>query len=98
MASALGVFGSSNGGRGVKIIEVMPNSPAATAGLAVGDVITAIDGNVVSSEQSLDSQLANRKAGSKVRVTFMHSAWMIEATVRIGSLPVTDHTYGFLFP
>jgi PDZ domain/PilZ domain len=98
MASALGVFGSSNGGSGVKIIEVMPNSPAATAGLAVGDVITAIDGNVVSSEQSLDSQLANRKAGSKVRVTFMHSAWMIEATVRIGSLPVTDHTYGFLFP
>ncbi len=98
MASALGVSGSSDEVDGVKIIELMPNSPAATAGLAVGDIIRAIDGNVVKTEQSLAAELANRKAGSKVRVTFRHSAWLMNTTVTIRSGPTLNDSFGLLFP
>jgi len=98
MASALGVSGSSDEVDGVKIIELMPNSPAATAGLAVGDIIRAIDGNVVKTEQSLAAELAKRKAGSKVRVTFRHSAWLMNTIVTIRSGPTLNDSFGLLFP
>src|SRR6266404_662546 len=98
MASALGVSGSSDEVDGVKIIELMPNSPAATAGLAVGDIIRAIDGNVVKTEQSLAAELANRKAGSKVRVTFRHSAWLMNTIVKIRRGPTLNDSFGLLFP
>jgi PDZ domain/PilZ domain len=98
MASALGVLGSSDGVDGVKIIELMPNSPAATAGLAVGDIISAIDGNVVKTEQSLAAELANRKTGSKVRVTFKHNAWLMNTTITIRSGPTLNDSFGLLFP
>jgi len=98
IASALGVVGSSDGVNGIKITKLMPNSPAATAGLAVGDIIMAIDGSVVNTEQSLGAELANRNAGSKVRVTFMHVAWITNATITIGSPSTSDYSFGFLFP
>jgi S1-C subfamily serine protease len=97
-ASALGVLGSSDGVDGVEIVKLMPNSPAATAGLAVGDIIRAIDGNVVKTEQSLAAELANRKAGSKVRVTFRHGAWLMNTTITIRSGPTLNDSFGLLFP
>jgi c-di-GMP-binding flagellar brake protein YcgR len=99
VTTALGVLGSSDEVNGIKIIKVTPNSPAAAAGLAVGDIIMAIDGNVVNTKQSLDAALANRKPGSKVRVTFMHIAWLANTTVTIRSQTSTsDYSFGFLFP
>jgi hypothetical protein len=98
MVSALGVLESSDGVDGVKIVKLMPNSPAATAGLAVGDIIRAIDGNVVTTEQSLAAELASRKAGSKVRVTFKHNAWLMNTTVTVRSGLTLNDSFGFLFP
>lgn len=77
------LVGPSDGVKGVKIIEVTPNSPAAKAGLAAGDIILAIDGNAVNSDEALEADLANRKSGSKMSVTFMHIAWVMQATVTI---------------
>jgi serine protease Do len=53
MADFLGVTEA----RGVLVMEVLENTPAATAGLQAGDVIVAVDGNKVDSISSLSSRL-----------------------------------------
>jgi membrane-associated protease RseP (regulator of RpoE activity) len=68
---------------GVKILDITPLGPAARAGLVGGDTIVAIDGIAVTSDETLNTELASRKPGSQVRVTFMHIAWVMEATLTI---------------
>jgi membrane-associated protease RseP (regulator of RpoE activity) len=75
----------SDGLDGVKILDITPFSSAARAGLVVGDIIVAIDGIAVTSDETLNTELASRKPGSQVRVTFMHIAWVMEATLTIES-------------
>ena len=73
----------SDGLDGEKILDITPFGPAARAGLVVGDIIVAIDGIAVTSDETLNTELASRKPGSQVRVTFMHIAWVMEATLTI---------------
>jgi len=68
---------------GVKILDITPFGPAARAGLVGGDVIVAIDGIAMTSDETLNTELASRKPGSQVRVTFIHIAWVMEATLTI---------------
>jgi hypothetical protein len=68
---------------GVKILDIAPFGPAARAGLVGGDIIVALDGIAVTSDETLNTELASRKPGSQVRVTFMHIAWVMEATLTI---------------
>jgi hypothetical protein len=73
----------SDGLAGLKILDITPFGPAARAGLVGGDIIVAIDGIAVTSDETLNTELASRKPGSQVRVTFMHIAWVMEATLTI---------------
>jgi hypothetical protein len=98
-SSTLGVVGSSDGVYGVKIVKIVPSSPAATAGLAVGDIIIAVDGIKVGTEQDLDAKFANREAGSKMVATIMHSSWSYNVTITMeGPDSTSDHSFGLLFP
>jgi S1-C subfamily serine protease len=56
---------------GVVIAGVLRGSPAAAAGLAPGDVITAIDGHATSTSSAITAAIVAKKVGSKVtlRVT-----------------------------
>ncbi|GAA2069195.1 hypothetical protein GCM10009801_18470 [Streptomyces albiaxialis] len=51
---------------------VTPGSPADRAGIAPGDVITALDGRPVREPDDLLAGIARRTAGEKVTVTFTH--------------------------
>jgi membrane-associated protease RseP (regulator of RpoE activity) len=73
----------SDGLDGVTILDITPFGPAARAGLVVGDIIVAIDGIAVTSDETLNTELSGRKPGSQVRVEFMHIAWLMEATLTI---------------
>lgn len=62
-----GVLGVKRQG-GVVLARVLANSPAATAGLRVGDVITALNGKTIGSVQELVNAEALLPVGSRVTV------------------------------
>jgi len=55
---------------GALIGGVVPGGPAASAGLAAGDVITAIDGRTVSSPASVSTIILTKKPRAKVTVAY----------------------------
>ncbi|HYM77714.1 MAG TPA: Do family serine endopeptidase [Candidatus Dormibacteraeota bacterium] len=71
------------GGSGITVSTVVAGSPADQAGLKVGDTITAVDGKKVSKGNELVSDIASRKAGSKVSLTFVRNGKQQEASVTI---------------
>jgi membrane-associated protease RseP (regulator of RpoE activity) len=58
---------------GVLVGSVEDNSPAAKAGLRVGDVITAIDGKDIDSSWDLRSSLRDKKENETVRVDYIRN-------------------------
>jgi len=54
--------------RGVLINTVRPDSPAARAGMAVGDVVTAVDGDPVDAAAPMLAAMSDRKKGESVSV------------------------------
>jgi S1-C subfamily serine protease len=57
-------------GGGAVIANVMPNSPAAAAGLEPGDVITQLDKHAVASPADVQSALAGMHAGDRVQIQY----------------------------
>jgi S1-C subfamily serine protease len=51
---------------GAVIVEVLPGSPAASAGLQEGDVILAVDGETLGPEMGLAEAIASREPGDEV--------------------------------
>lgn len=60
--------GQAPGAPGVVIAEVIAGSPAAKAGLAVGDAIVSVGGRATPDPQTLASVLATKKPGQTVKV------------------------------
>jgi putative serine protease PepD len=60
--------GQAPGAPGVVIAEVIAGSPAAKAGLAVGDAIVSVAGRATPDPQTLASVLATKKPGQTVKV------------------------------
>jgi membrane-associated protease RseP (regulator of RpoE activity) len=54
-------------GRGVRVIKVVENSPAARAGFAVDDLIVAISGQPTGSLDAMAAQLQPHAAGDRIR-------------------------------
>jgi S1-C subfamily serine protease len=70
-SGSTGGFGSGSGTTsGAEIEGTLSGSPAATAGLAEGDVITSVAGQSVTSSSSISSILATDHPGDKVSVTW----------------------------
>ncbi|HLE84843.1 MAG TPA: PDZ domain-containing protein [Thermoanaerobaculia bacterium] len=54
------------GDRGVMVARVLEDSPAARAGLQVGDIVTAIEGEAVDRPWDLSFQVRGKEAGDQV--------------------------------
>jgi serine protease DegQ len=75
-------------GNGVVIAEVYSGSPAARAGLEPGDVVTAIDGRQVRSEQDFRTKEGLFPIGQRLKVEFIRDGRISKADMMIEALQV----------
>jgi serine peptidase DegS len=72
---------------GIVIYSIYNSSPAAAAGVQVGDIILAIDGAEVPNAQEVLKQLAMHKPGSTVRLKLQRGQQMAEITCKVVERP-----------
>jgi serine protease Do len=70
-------------GAGVTVSNVVAGSPAESAGLKVGDTITAVDGRDVKGGDDLVADIASRRPGSKAKLSYVRNGKKDETTVTI---------------
>jgi serine protease Do len=74
------------GVKGVIVESVVPASPAAAAGVRVGDLIASIDGTAVDNGGQLLQVIAKRQAGDKVKLELMRDDEKLDITVTLKRL------------
>lgn len=73
---------------GAIVVALQDGGPAAKAGIAVGDVIEAIDGKQIADTTALVAELARRRPGDRAKVSLMRSDGTTSTlTVTLGELP-----------
>jgi putative serine protease PepD len=72
---------------GVRIEQVRPGTPAAQAGLQVGDVVTAVGGRAVRSANELSTAIDAKKPGDRVTITYTRNGQSKSATVTLAERP-----------
>ena len=84
----LGVYvGTAANRSGAQISQVKSGSPAASAGLKAGDVITAFAGETIQTPDDLTAAVAAKAPGDKVSVTYVRSGTTKTTQVTIGNRP-----------
>jgi serine protease Do/serine protease DegQ len=83
---------------GAQIAEVQPNSPAATAGLQKGDVVTALNGRPVRSAAELRARLGVVPAGETVELRVVHDGKPRELKALIAPIRSASSASGRTIP
>jgi serine protease Do len=91
--------------RGALVSEVVPNGPAAKAGLKAGDVITALNGRPVTDASNLRLQVSTLAPGTKLNLDVLRDGKSRKITATSGERPGTrrsgrlgDESYSQLEP
>ena len=71
---------------GALVQSVSPGTAAAEAGLEVGDVIVAIDGDDVSTSTDVRDRIRDHQAGDEVTITVERGGDEQELTAQLGSI------------
>ncbi|HXC18991.1 MAG TPA: trypsin-like peptidase domain-containing protein [Acidimicrobiales bacterium] len=71
--SAAASFGGANVTSGVTIAGTIAGTPAQSAGLAAGDVITSIDGQSITTGSELQTVLLTKKPGDTIHVNYVNA-------------------------
>ena len=66
---------------GAVIAGVLRGSPAASAGISPGDVITAIDGRTTSSPSSITAAILAKQPGTKVTIRLTDRSGVVRSTI-----------------
>ncbi len=75
-------FGASED-RGVLVSRVAPDSPAATAGVAVGDLITSVDGEPLRTTSQLVGSIHHRQDGDEVELEVVRNQASLTLRARL---------------
>ncbi len=73
--------------RGALVARVLPSSPAAEAGLAVGDVVLEFDGRPVNQSSDLPPIVGKAKVGARAPVRVLREGKPVVLSVTIAELP-----------
>jgi serine protease Do len=71
---------------GILVGDVIPDSPAAKAGLRVGDIIVELDGKEVTKAHELRNRVAATSPGSEATLRIFRDGDYQEVTIQIGRL------------
>lgn len=82
LAKALGLASQD----GALVAEVQPDSPASVTDLQSGDVITAVNGTVVTEKHGLPTLIAAIPAGETAKLTVLRAGSDLSIDVKIGQL------------
>jgi S1-C subfamily serine protease len=80
--------------RGVLVDLVRPDSPAAHAGLEVGDVVTEVDGAAATSARDVVEALSDRKKGDEVTIAAVRDGKHVELHARLETDPPVADMFG----
>ncbi len=72
---------------GATLTQVVTDSPAAKAGLQVGDVILAVGGQNIDMQHPLDMLIRQSKPGDKVELKIQHGSETKTVSVTLGAQP-----------
>ncbi|RMF17066.1 MAG: DegQ family serine endoprotease [Candidatus Dadabacteria bacterium] len=72
---------------GALVTQVYPDSPAAKAGIEVGDVIVAFNGETIHRMQELPVRVSTTPPGTKATVTIIRDGKKKQVQVKLGTLP-----------
>jgi len=76
-----------DGGQGVIVTDVEPGTPAEEVGVALGDLIVAIDGSVTDGSSALIAAIRDKQPGDSVTVAIVRDDESIELDVVLTSRP-----------
>ncbi len=71
---------------GAVITQVDPDSPGAKAGLQIGDVVTALDGQKVNDAGELQAQVGERQPGTKITLEVLRNGKSMSLAVTLEEL------------
>jgi hypothetical protein len=74
-------------GEGIIVQGLMPDGPAAKAGVAVHDVITRVANQPVASSEDLTRHVVAHKSGEKIHLNLIHQGKPVEIDVILGTRP-----------
>lgn len=74
----------SDGIHGVRVDEVIPDTPADEAGVLPGDEISAVAGTPVSTFVELQAVVTSRKVAEKIEITIWRDGRMVRVPVLLG--------------
>src|SRR5262249_11005084 len=80
---------STDHARGILVVSIDPEGPAASAGLLVGDIITKWNGEPVASVREVMRRLGPQSAGANVDLQLLRGGRTTNLTVTLGERPLT---------
>ncbi len=72
---------------GLIVLSLEPGAPAATAGVIIGDVLTALDGKPVQDTDDVQSHLGPDRVGQSLNASILRGGKGIELTITPGERP-----------
>jgi Do/DeqQ family serine protease len=79
---------SVNEDKGVLVVKVMPNSPAAKAGVRAGDVIQKLNGQFVTDASSVQNAVEDSQVGGNLRLELRRNGQNLNLAVQPGAFPI----------
>jgi len=90
----VGVFLTNGFAGGAQVAQVTAGTPASQAGIQAGDVVTAIDGKTITSEDGFIATIDNYNPGQTVTLTVKRSGQTKQIQVKLGVRPAQGPSTG----